>query len=304
MDVAVVLVGLNARRYIRGCLQSLEQAEWRGRTFEVIYVDNGSTDGTLTMLNEFPWVQVIANETNVGFCPAANQGAAAARATYLFFLNDDTVVLNDAIVQLVEFMESESSAAIVGSRLLYPDMTEQWSGRRFPTLTNAILGRMSFLTRLFPDSAPVVKYLCKRELAEGHPFVVDWVSAAALLVRRECFQTVSGFPEDYYYWHEPVFCDRVHKQGRKTYLHPSSKIIHYEGKGSGPRPFHVRRFHILNFHQGAYRCYCEHFALSARHPGRWFAYLALQTRAKLLLTSAWLADWWQRRTVSNRQANP
>ncbi len=294
LDVAVVLVGLNAREYIRGCLNSLVAAEWRERTYEIIYVDNGSSDGTLDMLKEFPFVKVIINAKNLGFCRAANQGAEIANAKYLFFLNDDTIILEDAVARLVDFMETDPSVGIVGSRLFYSDMTEQWSGRRFPSLANAVLGRCTFLTRLFPNAPPVVKYLCKNELSGDKPFQVDWVSAAAMMIRRTSFDAIRGFAEDYYYWHEPVFCDRLSRLGQKTYLHPLSKIIHFEGKGSGPRPFPVRKFHILNFHEGAYRCYCEHYGLSRWHPGRWFACTALKTRAFLLLSVAWLSDRWRR----------
>jgi GT2 family glycosyltransferase len=295
-DVAVVLVGLNARDYIKQCLGSLATAEWRGLRHEIVYVDNGSTDDTLAMLRAgFPDVRVIANDRNLGFCKAANQGAAVTSVRYLFFLNDDTIVLGDAIAVLVEFLDRTPGAAIVGSRLLYPDMTEQWSGRKFPTLANALLGRRSFLTRIFPNAAPVVDYLCKEQLAAGVPFEVDWISAAALMVRSEAFAAVGGFAEDYYYWHEPVFCDRVAKRGGAVYLHPMSKIIHFEGKGSGPRPFPVQKFHILNFHDGAYRCYCEHHGLKPYNPARWLVYAALQSRAALLLTSSWLRS---RRTAS------
>lgn len=300
-DVAVVLVGLNARRFIQECLRSLAAAQWRLVTHEIVYVDNGSTDGSIDMVrSEFPAVRVIANETNVGFCPAANQGAHESQARYLFFLNDDTRVLDDAIALLAEFLDGQPRAGVVGSRLFYPDMTEQWSGRRFPTLWNAVLGRRTWLTRFFPNAAPVASYLCKDQLQGESPFPVDWVSAAALMVRREAFESAGGFPADYYYWHEPVFSDRVAKQGLATYLHPRSRIIHYEGQGSGPRPYHVQRFHILNFHEGAYRCYCEHFSLGPFHPSRWFAYAALQSRASLQLAALWLRN---RRSPTAHQAN-
>lgn len=299
-DVAVVLVGLNARTYIEECLRSLGAAGWRRVTYQTIYVDNGSRDGSVDMVRtQFPEVRVIANPQNVGFCPAANQGARAAQARFLFFLNDDTLVLDDAVARLVEFLDQQPAAGIVGSRLFYPDLTEQWSGRRFPTLWNAILGRRTWLTRFLPNASPVANYLCKDQLQGDEPFQVDWVSAAALMVRRAVFEAVGGFPEDYYYWHEPVFSDRVAKQGLATYLHPRSRIIHYEGQGSGPRPYPVQRFHIVNFHDGAYRCYCEHFGLRAYDPSRWFAYAALKSRAWLLLAGLWFRSHLNFRRAAN-----
>ena len=288
-DISVILVGLNACDFIRGCVESLRKARWRGYTYEIIYIDNGSKDQTLEMLKDtFPEVKVIANSANMGYCKAANQGAEIAGGRYYYFLNDDTVVLDDAIPVLAEFLDTHSTVGVIGSRLFYPDMTEQWSGRMFPTIFSAFMGRRSFLTRIFPNARVVKKYLCKDQLHGSDPFEVDWVSAAAMMVPRKVFDAVNGLAEDYYYWHESVFCDRVAKIGGKTFLHPLSKIIHFEGKGSGARPYPVKKFHILNFHQGALRCYCEHYELGLINPVRWLVGTALFLRANLLLLGAWL----------------
>src|SRR5690242_20687466 len=115
-DVALILVGLNACNFIKQCIQSVHKAVWRGWTYELIYVDNGSTDLTLpTLEKEFPEVKVIANATNLGFCKGANQGARIANSRYYFFINDDTLILEDAVAQLVEFMDREPRAGIAGS---------------------------------------------------------------------------------------------------------------------------------------------------------------------------------------------
>jgi GT2 family glycosyltransferase len=285
----VVIVGLNAREYVRQSLRSLAQAGWRGRRHEVVYVDNGSSDGTPAMVaEEFPEALLFVNPTNFGYCKAANQGARRSRGRYLYFLNDDTVVLDDAIAILVDYLDERPETGTVGSRLVYPDGTEQFSGRRFPTFINGVLGRRSLLSRIFPDSRWVRAYLCRQGLESGQPFDVDWVSAAGQIVRREVFEQVGGYAEDYYYWHEAVFCDRIRAAGWKVQLHPGSRIIHYEGKGSGPRPFRTQRFHIVNFHRGAFRCYCEHHRLGPLHPRRWLAGAALTLRAMVLLATSGL----------------
>lgn len=283
-DVAVILVGLNARRYIEACIESLEQATWDGCSYEVIYVDNGSRDDSVRAVSDrFPGVRVIANPSNVGYCPAANQGARASQARHYFFLNDDTLVQADAIARIVRYLDATPEAGVVGSRLLNIDGTDQWSGRRFPTLLNGVLGRRSMLSRWFPRAGVLRDYLCAEEIARGEPFEVDWVSAAALLVSAELFRKVGGFAEDYYYWHEAVFCDRIRRLGRKVVLHPGSRIVHYEGKGSGARPYPVMKWHIRDFHRGAYRCYCEHHALGTFSPRKPLVALCLAARAAVLL---------------------
>lgn len=301
-DVAVVLIGLNSCNYVRGALKSLLAAQWRDCTYELIYVDNGSRDNTRAMLAEFPQVRTIFNDRNLGFCKAGNQAAAIADSRYLFFLNDDTLVIGDAICLLKEFLDSTPEAAVAGSRLLYPDMSEQWSGRRFATPLNAIFGRRSLLSRMFPEAAPVRAYVYKDEVRAGVPFVVDWVSAAAMMVRREAFDRAGGLVEDYYYFHESVFCDRIHKAGGKNYLLPQSKIIHYEGKGSGPRPLASRIWHVKNFHIGAYRFYCEYHGLTPLDPRRYFAAALMSVRALLMVVAHSITCVQQAVTTSGKTA--
>jgi len=283
-DIAVILVGLNACEYIAQCLHSQAEAEWHDYTHVTVYVDNGSTDGSVDMVRkDFPDVIVQVNKQNIGYCPAANQGARLVQCRYLMFINDDTIVLDDAIAVLAEVLDEKQGLACVGARLLYPDMTDQWSGRSFPSAMNAIFGRRSILHRILPRAGPLVRYLRKSELEVGKPFRVDWVSAAGVMFRHEDFFAVNGFAEDYYYWHEAVIAKRLLEQGRLTYLHPGARIIHFEGKGSGVRPYEVRKFHIINFHQGAFRFYCEHHRLGPLNPLCWLAAIGLTCRALTLL---------------------
>jgi GT2 family glycosyltransferase len=291
-DIAVIIIGLNASRYVQECLTSLRRADWGRWTYEVIYVDNGSTDDTLAALETlYSDVKVIANPTNLGFCKAGNQGAAACDSNYYFFLNDDTLVEGYAVGMLADLFAKVPNLGVAISRLIFPDRTEQYSGRRFPSLANGFLGRRSILTRLVPNHKAVKRYLYKDELKQNEPFAIEWGSAAAMMFDRETFHSVGGFAEDYYYWHEAVICDRVKRSGKVIYLHPESVVIHHEGKGSGSRPFAVRKWHIVDFHRAAYRCYCEHFELSRMSVRRWFAALALLTRAASLLAATRIATW-------------
>jgi N-acetylglucosaminyl-diphospho-decaprenol L-rhamnosyltransferase len=286
-DVAVILVGINAKDFVQGCLDSLLNAKWRGKTYEAIYIDNGSTDGTCASLAaNHPWVKVVENGYNAGFCKAANAGARLAKSRYYYFINDDTIVLEDAIAMLVDFMDSHPDVATTGSRLVYPDGTEQYSGRAFPTLTSSFMGRRSPLTRMFPNAPWVRKYLCKDQLQRGEPFDADWVSAAGQIFRPEDFWRVGGYDETYYYWHEAIICGRLAEKARKVVLHPQSRVIHYEGKGSGKRPYASQRFHIIDFHRGAYRCFCERSGLRSFHPFRLFVGAMLATRAGFKLAIA------------------
>lgn len=289
VDISVVLVGLNSCKYIVECIASLQQADWPGTRYEVIYVDNGSRDNSVAEVARlYPQAPLIANPDNRGYCPAANQGARIARGKYLYFLNDDTIVLEDALPRAMRTLQALPQVGVVGSRLLNLDRSDQWSGRRFPSMWSAVLGRRSRLARYFPNAAPLSDYLCKAEVARGVPFEAEWVSAAAMIVSAADFWAIGGFAEDYYYWHEAVFCDRMRLNGRKVVLDPQSQIVHYEGKGSGKRTYRVLRWHILDFHRGAFRCFCQHYQMSKFHPLCWLVGAGLATRAGLLVAGNWL----------------
>ncbi len=283
-DVSLIVISLNSQAFLRECIRSIHASVWRDVTYEIIVVDNGSTDGTPAVLAaEFPEVRVIANASNVGFCRAGNQGAAVSAGRHLLFLNDDITIVDDAIAATVEWADAHG-AAMIGSRLLNTDGSDQFSsGRTFTTPFAMVFGRKSILTRLFPKAPWARRYLLSDLVDTADPYEVDWLSAAAMMVRRDVFDQVGGLAEDFYYFHEQVFCARVKRAGGRVYLHPQSKIIHHEGVGSGVRTRRVRRRHIMAFHTAALRWYCLHHGFGPLHPVRLAAASALWARAGLLV---------------------
>jgi hypothetical protein len=285
VDVSAIIISLNSMRFLAGCLDTLQQASWRNVTYEIIVADNGSTDGTLELLAEgYPNVRLLAIGRNIGFCPAGNLAAREAAGRFLLFLNDDILVRDDAIARLVEWMDAHPGAGMIGSRLLNLDGTDQFSsGRTYPSPVNALFGRKSVLTRLFPNAHWARKYLLSDRVNSTEPYPVDWVSAAAMMVRREAFEKSGGLAEDFYYFHEMVICSRCQKAGYTVWLHPQSKIVHYEGAGSGVRTRRVRRKHIDGFHRAAYRWYCLHRGFGRLHPMRLAVAAVLAARAAALI---------------------
>jgi GT2 family glycosyltransferase len=208
------------------------------------------------------------------------------------FLNDDILILDDAIAKLVEWMDLHPEVGAIGSRLLNIDGTDQnSSGRTWPTPMNAIFGRKSLLTKLFPNAKWARQYLLSARTNEDEPYKVDWLSAAALMVRRGPYEAAARLDETFYYFHELVFCRRLEKAGYPSYLHPQSKIMHYEGAGSGLRTLRVRRKHVIAFHQGAYRWYCGHSELSPYNPLRLVVAAMLTARAALLVCIEYGRSW-------------
>jgi len=297
VDISVVMVGMNTRDYVRHALASLARSDWGRFTSEIIYVDNNSQDDTVAMIRaEFPDVIVVANSSNRNFCSAANQGSQLVNGRFLLHLNNDTIVEPDAIAQMAEFIDQTPNAGVVGCRLLNPDGTDQWSARSFPSWYNSFLGRRSTLSRLLPNWKIARDYLFKDKIVGEIPFQVDWTGTPCMLVRRENFFRVGGFPEDFYYWHEAVFCNRLARQGGEVWIVPTARVIHFEGKGGGPRPYSVRRWHIIDFSRGAYRFYCERHSLHRLNPVRWIAAAGLAAHVALSLFINWIGSFKEKRT--------
>jgi GT2 family glycosyltransferase len=275
---------------VEQCLESLAKTEWNGITQQTIYVDNGSRDGSVEAVRtRFPEVMVIANAENAGFCRACNQAAGQTASRYIFYLNDDTIVFPDTVPKLVRFLDNTPEAIAAGCRLLYPDMTEQWSARRFPTWKNAVFGRRSLMGKWFPNAGSMRAYLYKDEMERGEPFAVDWIPGSCTLARREVVERIGGLPENLHYWSDAVFCDRLTRAVLgKLYVMPASRLIHFEGKGSGEKSYSMANWLIRDFHRGAYTFYCEHFQLGPLHPARWLAAAGLGIRAHLLMFVNWL----------------
>jgi len=285
-DIAVILVGMNTRDFVRGFLESLALTDWQGYTHETLYVDNASQDDTLDMLRlHYPEVKVIANTTNVGFTRAANQAARAAKSRYHLQINNDTLVYPDSIAQLAKFLDANPAVGMVGGRILNPDLTDQWSARRFPSAKNAIFNRRAALKGRFTGSKAVSDYLYRDQIQGSEPFLVDWVPTVYSLIREDAFEKTGGMPEDLYYWAEAVFCLRLKSAGYETWTVPTSKIVHFEGHGGGPRPYRVKKWHIVDFHRGAYRLFLEQHKPAKLSPLRFAAGTLLASRALLLLAA-------------------
>ena len=137
-DLSVCIVSWNVWDELRACLESLYPGENRA-SFEVIVVDNSSTDATVSQLPQrFPQVKLLANDSNRGFAAASNQAISAGRGRYYFLLNPDTVVPPGGLDELVSFAAAHPQAGVIGPKLLYPDGRLQYSCRRFPTPVAAI----------------------------------------------------------------------------------------------------------------------------------------------------------------------
>lgn len=214
------------------CLVKLA-AVTHGCDYEVIIVDNGSTDTTPKLLATLSGdVRVVRNKENLGFAVACNQGAKLAQGRYLVFLNNDTIPLEGWLTALIQEVEASPKVAVVGSKLLYEDSTIQHGGAAFSWL----YGTPYHLYVRMPADAALVNR--RRE--------IQAVTAACMLVRRDAFESVGGFDEGFRNGFEDVdLCLKIREQGSRVVYQPKSMLYHLESQTPGRKAYeeeNVNRF--------------------------------------------------------------
>ncbi|MGE3911061.1 MAG: glycosyltransferase family 2 protein, partial [Chloroflexota bacterium] len=220
--LTAVVVSYNRRDLVARCLDSL-LADPEAPSLEVIVVDNASQDGAATMLAEqYPGVRVIANDVNVGYGRACNQGLAVAQGRYLLVLNQDIVVRPGSLAALVRFADEHPDAGLVGARLEYEDGRFQHSAFRFPDAKQAFYG---FFDNLVPlDSEQNGRYPAAHY---ERPFAAEHLLGACLLIRREAAEQVGLFdPVFFMYYEETDLCARMVTAGWRNYYCPEARVMH------------------------------------------------------------------------------
>ncbi|MDT7971791.1 MAG: glycosyltransferase family 2 protein [Armatimonadota bacterium] len=252
--LSVVIVSWNVREDLRECLRSL----WRngeGLAMEVIVVDNASDDGTAEMVRqEFPQVRLVVNERNLGYTKANNIGIHLSRGKFVLLLNPDTVVHEGALRALIACAEAHPEAGIIGAKLLNPDGSIQRSARSFPDI-GAGLFRNTLLGHLFPNNPFVRRYLLT-DFGYDAVREVDWVSGAAMLVRREVFERIGLLDEGFWAYCEDVdFCWRARQAGFAVLFCPDAVITHKIGRSSDQKLVAC----LIQHHKSMWRFYLKNY---------------------------------------------
>lgn len=245
MNLSVIILSFNTKKLLEDCLTSVFQ-HTSGLEFEVIVVDNASSDGSAEMTEKkFPQVKLIKNKQNLGFARGNNQALRQAKGEVIMLLNSDTVVKNEALARLVSFMDEHPKAGVVGAKLLNPEGTPQASAGRFPSLPVVFL--MLFREHFGGSHLVRTSYQKTQE--------VDWVMGAALVVRKEILPKTGLLDEKVFmYYDEVEWCYRIKKAGFKIYFYPAAEIVHLGQKSSATG----RKGPILANYQGLIHFYKKH----------------------------------------------
>ena len=230
--VSVIIVSYNVRSYIAHSIESIISSKYEN--IEIIVIDNNSYDGTCDYLkneyNDKCDIKIIRNKNNIGFGKAINKATKIANGDYFFILNPDTIIEENTISILLDYLIENSSIAMIGPKILNGDGTLQLSCKRsFPTLRSA-LPRLLGLDRIFPQTKWAGKYnLTYLDPDKVH--AVDAISGSCMFIKSNAFYKVNGFDEDYFMFGEDIdLCKRLWKNDLEIHYVPKTKIIHYKGK--------------------------------------------------------------------------
>jgi hypothetical protein len=239
MKLSIIIVSWNVKDILSDCLDSILRSA-SAFQYEIIVVDNAGTDGTADHIKKnFPAIRVIENSENRGFAAACNQGTSLAAGQYLFFLNPDTVLLDDTLNKLVDFMESNPDIALCGPRILNRDKTLQASVRNFPSWRGAFY-RYTILKYLGLFKSHFEKWH-NRGFDYDKQADIEQLIGAAMIIRKETFERVGRFDERYFMYYEEVdFCKRLKDRGLRVVYYPDSRLIHLGGKSAKQIPAKTR----------------------------------------------------------------
>jgi len=257
IGLSICIVTRQARQYLRGCLESIAQYP-PPVPYEIIVVDNASTDGTLEMLRQdYPQVQVIANLQNTGYTAPMNQALRRAQGDALMQLNPDTEVHAGAFAVLLDFMQAHPQVGICGPKVLNQDGTLQKSCRRGDSRPWAVISYFSGLSNLFPHSKVFGGYHLNH-LPEDETNPVDGVAGSCMLIRRALVQQIGYLDEQFFAYQEDAdYCFQARQAGWQVYYVPAARVTHFGGRG-GSRVEPYRQ--IVAWHESYRRYYHKNLA--------------------------------------------
>ncbi len=239
-----VVVNLDSGEALARCVESLHEAGvWR-----VVVVDNAVPPGRARrVLGAEPGVEIVEPGTNLGYGSGANRGAGACTAELLVVCNPDVVVDREALVHLVDALDSDRGVGLVGPLVLERDGTRYPSTRRFPSLLDGAGHALAGL--LAPNNRFTRRYRMEDE-NPAETAKVDWVSGSFMLLRRSVFEDLGGFDEAYFMYGEDVdLCWRAHMAGWGVAYVPSAHITHLGGITTRRAPYRM----LASHHRSALR---------------------------------------------------
>jgi len=298
VQLSVIIVSWNTCKLLDRCLETLlaevekqqlsiakeltesELSAKRQPLCEIFVIDNASADNSAELVQKkYPQINLIANKENLGFAKANNQALKQASGKYILLLNPDTEIQAGALKVLIDFLDHNLQAGVIAPQLLNTDGSVQMSCRAFPSFIG-MLSELTGVSRFMPAGSKLRSY---KMLDWQHDTErqVDQPEGACLLVRKELFDQVGLFDEEYFMLFEEVdWLFSVRKVGWQIWFTPTAKVIHHMGQAIKQ----VKVKMILSSHKGMYRYWYKHHRFEKWYLDT-FVYGALMTLAGLRICS-------------------
>jgi GT2 family glycosyltransferase len=240
LDLTIIIPSYNTRELLRQCLQSIYQYT-RDITFEVICIDDASTDGSADMVaSDFPQVILIRNTVNQSYARNNNLGMRQSRARYACLLNSDTQLLSNAFEHLVRFMDENPEAATCGPKLLNPDMSVQHCIRRFAGVSTFFLQTLNW-HKIFPNSRWMDRYYAT-DFDYTRPQAVESIGTTAYMIRRSTWENAGMLDERFKLaLADLAYNYMLNQKGYQIFYAPCAEVIHYGGQSINQVPLSALR---------------------------------------------------------------
>lgn len=278
MKLIISVVTWNNEDQIDSLINSLENQKINSE-YKIVICDNGSKDKTCERVKNYPNVTLIENKENLGFGRAHNKVMKTFKADYYFVLNPDCTTKDQyCINKLLECAIENEDAWIIGPKILNHDETIQWSVRSFPNSVAAMI-RGSKFENLFINNKLYRKYLML-DFNHNEIFYPDWLSGAAILVKRDVVDIIGGFDERYFMYVEDMdLCKQVHIHKKQVLYYPSSVLYHTIGTSSDKSKEACIKMH----HKSMYEYYLKYTNPIIALFGKPFVLLGLKIRMDNLI---------------------
>ncbi len=233
-ELSIVIVSFNVKKLLLDCLESIYKNKKDTNNWQIIVVDNASTDGSVEAVEKkFPKVNLIKSPKNLGYARGNNLAVSVINSDYVLFLNPDTIIKGDVIQKTLNFLKENPKVGAVTCKVLLPDGKLDYSCKRgFPAPWSAFC-YFTGLAKVFPNSKFFAGYTATY-LDSDTTNEVECISGTFFMVRRLAAREVGWWDEDYFWNGEDIeFCFRLREKGWKIYYYPKGEIVHFKGSSSG-----------------------------------------------------------------------
>ncbi len=273
--ISICIVTLNARIYLKRCLESIPDALSSLR-YEVIVIDNGSIDGTSELIKKkYPNINYIKNKKNLGYTIPMNRAISMAKGEYVLQLNPDIELSKKSIYLLVNYMNMNKKIGICIPKIIDENGNFEKSSRRGIPTPWATVTYFSGLSRMFSDNRKFTQYRLEH-LNEDAISEVDAVSGSCMLIKSNVIDDIGILDEKFFaYQEDSDFCFRAKQANWKIVYNPQSTITHFTGRG-GSKSYPMKT--ILEWHRSYYYYFNKHLSKNYSKLFNFFYIIIMMTK--------------------------